>query len=111
MSYMHPCVKRHLAFKDAYAFIHSVVEEHLWHQNTRSLSSRWAARAEVAYMDLSGPMGQRLLDIGFTAGTEVACLYAAPSGEPRAYLVRGAVIALREEDAAHICILEGQTCE
>ena len=68
-------------------------------------------KAEVAYMDLSGPMGQRLLDIGFTAGTEVACLYAAPSGEPRAYLVRGAVIALREEDAAHICILEGPTCE
>ena len=28
------------------------------------------------------------------------CLFAAPSGEPRAYRIRGAVIALRREDAA-----------
>ena len=40
--------------------------------------------ADVAQMDAPGPMGRRLLDIGFTEGTRVQCLYAAPSGEPRA---------------------------
>ena len=44
-------------------------------------------------------MSRRLLDIGFTPGTSVTCLYKAPGGDPRAYLVRGAVIALRREDA------------
>ena len=36
--------------------------------------------AAVARMDARAPMGQRLLDIGFTEGTQVQCLYAAPSG-------------------------------
>ena len=67
--------------------------------------------AYVAQMDEPGPMGRRLLDIGFTEGTRVQCLYAAPSGEPRAYLVRGAVIALRREDAARVRLLEDSIWE
>ena len=47
----------------------------------------------------SAAMRRRLMDIGFTEGTEVKCVLAAPSGEPKAYLVRGSVIALRREDA------------
>ncbi len=43
---------------------------------------------------------RRLMDLGLTRGARVRCLFAAPSGEPRAYLIRGAVIALRREDAA-----------
>ena len=67
--------------------------------------------ADVAQMDAPGPMGRRLLDIGFTEGTRVQCLYAAPSGEPRAYLVRCAVIALRREDAARVRLLEDSIWE
>ena len=67
--------------------------------------------ADVAQMDAPGPMGRGLLDIGFTEGTRVQCLYAAPSGEPRAYLVRGAVIALRREDAARVRLLEDSIWE
>ena len=44
-------------------------------------------------------MVRRLMDIGFTEGTEVKCVLAAPSGEPKAYLATGSVIALRREDA------------
>ncbi len=40
------------------------------------------------------------MDIGLTGGARVKYLFSAPSGEPRAYLIRGAVIALRLEDAA-----------
>lgn len=49
-------------------------------------------------------MRRRLLDLGFTVGTEVQCLYRSPLGDPTAYLVRGAVIALRQEDACHIIV-------
>ena len=42
----------------------------------------------------------RLLDLGFTPGERVECLFEAPSGSPRAYLVRDTVIALRDTDAA-----------
>ncbi|HIS03412.1 MAG TPA: ferrous iron transport protein A [Candidatus Pullichristensenella avicola] len=45
-------------------------------------------------------IARRLMDLGFTRGAHVRCLFAAPSGEPRAYRIRGAVVALRREDAA-----------
>lgn len=47
---------------------------------------------------------RRLLDMGLTEGGAVTCLYRSPSGDPTAYLVRGAVIALRREDAAGITV-------
>ena len=39
------------------------------------------------------------MDLGLTHGARVRCLFAAPGGDPRAYRIRGAVIALRSEDA------------
>ncbi len=51
-----------------------------------------------------GELRARLLDLGFTPGARVECLFAAPSGDPRAYLVRGSVIALRGGDAASITV-------
>lgn len=47
---------------------------------------------------------RRLLDLGLTPGASVTCLYSAPSGDPRAYLIRGAVIALRNADAKQVLI-------
>ena len=42
---------------------------------------------------------RRLLDIGFTDETKIECVLISPSGNPKAYYVRGALIAIREEDA------------
>lgn len=42
------------------------------------------------------------MDLGFTEGTEVAVIRKSPLGDPTAYRVRGAVIALRKEEAAQI---------
>lgn len=44
-------------------------------------------------------MGRRLLDIGLIPGTKVTCVAKSPAGDPAAYLIRGAVIALRRVDA------------
>ncbi len=45
-------------------------------------------------------MERRLTDIGLIRGTRVTCLCRSPAGDPAAYLIRGAVIALRRRDAA-----------
>lgn len=42
------------------------------------------------------------MDLGFTEGTVVSVIRKSPLGDPTAYGVRGAVIALRKEEAAHI---------
>lgn len=49
-------------------------------------------------------MKMRLRDIGLVEGTEVECLGKSPLGDPAAFLIRGAVIALRSEDACHVKI-------
>ena len=47
---------------------------------------------------------RRLLDMGLVKGTNIAPILKSPSGDPRAFLVRGTIIAIRKEDAKHIKI-------
>ena len=44
----------------------------------------------------------RLLDTGLIPGTRVTCTAVSPAGDPAAYLIRGAVIALRGRDAGGV---------
>ena len=53
-----------------------------------------------------GNLRQRLLDLGFVDGVRVRRLFSAPSGDPAAYLIRDAVIALRASDAAGIRVIK-----
>lgn len=52
-------------------------------------------------------MRRRLLDLGFSKGTPVKCVQHSPSGDPVAYMLRGTVIALRNEDACNIIVYKG----
>ena len=61
-------------------------------------------KAKVKKLYVSGSMRRRLLDIGLICGTEISCLQKSPSGDPKAYLIRGAVIAIRNEDAEKIIV-------
>jgi hypothetical protein len=45
-----------------------------------------------------------MLDLGLIQGTNVEALQRSPSGDPVAYYIRGAVIALRDEDANKILV-------
>ena len=62
-----------------------------------------AAVAEV--LDRSA-LGRRFLDLGLIPGARVACLGRAPLGDPAAYLVAGAVVAIRRRDAARVLLRE-----
>lgn len=44
-------------------------------------------------------MVRRMADLGLVPGTRVTCMARSPAGDPCAYLIRGALIALRKKDA------------
>lgn len=52
----------------------------------------------------TGSMRRRLLDLGLIEGTQIQCVHKSPFGDPTAYMIRGAAIALRYEDAKDILI-------
>lgn len=53
-----------------------------------------------------GSIRRRLLDLGLVENTVVECVGSSPHGDPKAYLIRGAVIAIRSEDSAQIILKE-----
>lgn len=59
-------------------------------------------QAEVVYIDTDTSIRRRLFDIGLIYKTQVRCVGESPLGDPHAYLIRGAVIALRNDDAKKI---------
>ncbi len=63
-------------------------------------------RAEILLLSPScrGAMRRRLMDLGFVRGSVVQIDITSPMDNPTAYLVRGATIALRREQACHILV-------
>ena len=53
---------------------------------------------------VQGPQRRRLLDLGVLPGTAVEAEMRSPSGDPMAYRIRGALIALRKAQAQGIYI-------
>jgi len=60
--------------------------------------------ANVIALQMDGDMRRRLQDLGLIEGTKVLCVQKSPAGDPIAYLIRGAVIALRVEDSENILV-------
>lgn len=76
--------------------------------------------AVISRLNLSGRKRQHIEDLGFAPGSFICPLHRGPCGDPTAYSVMGAVVALRKEDASRIfCVpcdknepcLCGQSCE
>lgn len=60
--------------------------------------------AIVERLNIHGAMRRRLLDVGLCAGTRVSCVGRSPMGDPNAYLIRGAVIAIRACDGKRVLV-------
>ena len=60
--------------------------------------------AIVKSLNSSGALRRRLMDMGIVEGTRVECLGMSPGGDPKAFLVRGAVLAIRGQDCRDIMI-------
>lgn len=60
--------------------------------------------ARVLGVTSQGAMRRRMRELGLLAGAWVECLGKSPLGDPAAYRVRGAVIALRQDDARAVTV-------
>ncbi len=61
-------------------------------------------KCKVKKLISDGSIRRRMLDLGLIDDTIVEALQQSPSGDPVAYLIRGAVIALRREVASMILV-------
>ena len=64
--------------------------------------------AVVSNIQNKNEIYRRLLDLGMIEGTLVECIGKSAAGDPSAYLVRGAVIAIRAKDAKKIEVLRSR---
>ena len=61
-------------------------------------------KAVIASLSVPDSQRRRLLELGFVPGSPVTAVQESPWGDPVAYSVCGAVIALRRSDARHISV-------
>ena len=61
-------------------------------------------QATVRRLDMPEPLRRRLLDLGLIPHTTVACVGRSPGGDPTAYEICHAVVAIRRVDAAGVWV-------
>ncbi len=61
-------------------------------------------RGTVVALTTVGSMRRRFLDIGLLKNTVVECVGRSPAGDPSAYSIRGAIIAIRAQDSRSILV-------
>ncbi len=63
-------------------------------------------KAVVSSLKNTGSIKRRLLDMGLLPGTEIECLFTSPFGDPVAYRIRQAIVAIRKSDAKNIWVVD-----
>ncbi|MCI8725537.1 MAG: ferrous iron transport protein A [Hungatella sp.] len=67
-------------------------------------------KVKVVWVASQPDMATRLSDLGFVPDEEISCVLSGPSGGMRAYLVRNAVIALRQQNSSEIFVESVPEC-
>lgn len=57
---------------------------------------------KILNIECSENIKRRLLDLGLVKNTNIIPVLISPSGDPKAFEVRGTLIAIREEDTKKI---------
>lgn len=60
--------------------------------------------AKICEVECSNALKNRLYDLGILENTVITPLFEAPFGDPTAYLIKNAVIALRKKDCDKIIV-------
>src|SRR5664279_217606 len=58
--------------------------------------------AILSELELSDPVAEHLMNLGFVPGLEVKVLRSGPGGDPRVYRVEGTEVAMRRDLSRHI---------
>lgn len=61
-------------------------------------------KAVVKEIFIKDDMKRRLMDIGVVEGAEIERILESPFGDPAAFIIKGAVIALRNEVSKEILV-------
>lgn len=61
---------------------------------------------KVLHLTCQGKKKRRLLDLGLIPGTIVRAKQKSPSGDPIAFEIRGAIMALRSEETESVIVEE-----
>lgn len=61
-------------------------------------------KGKIERLNCQGNIKRRLLDLGFVKGASIIPVLISPSQDPRAFSIRGTLIAIRKEDANLITI-------
>jgi len=61
-------------------------------------------KAKVKVLASERVIRRRMLDLGLIPDTVVEAVQRSPSGDPTAYFIRGALMALRSEEAGKILV-------
>ncbi len=59
-------------------------------------------RAIISKMSINAEIKKRLMDLGFISGEEIEFFAKSILGDPKAFLIKGAVVALRRNDCKKI---------
>lgn len=60
----------------------------------------------IRLLNCAPDMQRRLLHMGFVPNTNIVCVGSSSHGDPRAYYLRGCIIALRNKDSQNIFLQE-----
>ena len=61
-------------------------------------------KGHIKKLNCIGTIKRRLLDLGLVEGASITPILTSPSKDPRAFSIRGTLIAIRREDAKLITI-------
>lgn len=62
------------------------------------------SRVKIVSLQSTGLSRRRMLDLGLIPDTDIEVIRQSPLGDPTAYEIKGAQIALREEEAKQIVV-------
>lgn len=60
--------------------------------------------ALITKINARGLTRRRLLDLGLVPGTKVEVIRRSPAGDPVAFNIRGAIIALRKNESSQVLV-------
>lgn len=61
--------------------------------------------AVISSVECKEHLKNRIFDLGIIEGEEIIPIFKSPFGDPTAYLVKKAVIAIRNNDSKHIVVI------
>ena len=66
-------------------------------------------KAIILSINTNEDIKRRFQDIGIIENTIVECIGKSPAGDPKAYIIRGAVIAIRSDDGKKISVVKKES--